>query len=52
MARLASASHKKEKGIKYIQHQHEHHAKRSFKEEFLEFLVQYGIKYDERYLWD
>jgi REP element-mobilizing transposase RayT len=38
--------------IGYIQNQHEHHAKRSFKDEFLDFLVRYEIEYDERYLWD
>jgi REP element-mobilizing transposase RayT len=38
--------------IRYIQNQHEHHAKRSFKDEFLDFLVRYEIEYDERYLWD
>ena len=40
------------KVIKYIRNQNEHHAKRSFKDEFLEFLIQNKIGYDERYLWD
>ena len=36
----------------YIQNQEEHHRKKSFKEEFLEILIRYGVEYDERYLWD
>jgi REP element-mobilizing transposase RayT len=38
--------------IRYIHNQHKHHAKRSFKDEFLDFLTRYEIEYDERYLWD
>ena len=29
----------------------EHHRKKTFQEEYLEFLRANGIKYDERYLW-
>ena len=36
----------------YIDHQEEHHRKRTFKEEFLEFLKRHEIPYDERYVWD
>ena len=36
----------------YIEKQAEHHRKKSFQEEYLEFLKQYSIQYDERYLWD
>ena len=36
---------------KYIASQKEHHRKRTFKEELIEFLEEYGIDYDERYLW-
>jgi len=36
---------------KYIATQKEHHRKRTFKEELIEFLEEYGIAYDERYLW-
>ena len=36
---------------KYIDHQKEHHRKRTFKEELIEFLDEYGIAYDEQYLW-
>jgi putative transposase len=36
---------------RYIAHQEEHHRVKTFKEEFVEFLKQSGIEYDERYLW-
>jgi putative transposase len=36
---------------KYIASQKEHHRKRTFKEELIEFLEEYGVAYDERYLW-
>jgi putative transposase len=36
----------------YISHQQEHHIKRSFQEEFREFLKKNKIVVDERYLWD
>jgi hypothetical protein len=35
----------------YIQNQEEHHKKMTFKEELMAFLKEYGIEYDERYLW-
>jgi putative transposase len=37
---------------RYIRNQEEHHRKKSFKEEFLGFLHEYEIEYDERYVWD
>ena len=37
--------------IRYIANQEEHHRKRTFQEEFLDFLQKYEIEYDERYLW-
>ncbi len=37
---------------KYILNQEEHHKKRSFKEEYLEFLEKFEIEYDERFLWE
>ena len=37
---------------KYIAGQREHHRKRSFKEELIAFLDDYGMPYDERYLWN
>ncbi len=38
--------------IRYIENQKEHHEKRTFKEELIEFLEKYRVEYDERYLWD
>jgi putative transposase len=37
---------------RYIAGQHEHHRKRTFQEEYLDFLKEYGMEYDERYLWE
>jgi len=39
------------KVIKYIQNQREHHRKKTFQEEYLEFLRENSIEYDERCLW-
>ncbi|MGZ5432902.1 MAG: IS200/IS605 family transposase [Thermoanaerobaculia bacterium] len=35
----------------YVRNQEEHHRKRTFQEEYLEFLEKMAIEYDERYLW-
>ncbi len=32
--------------------QKKHHQKISFKEELISLLKQFGIDYDEKYLWD
>ena len=37
---------------KYITNQKEHHKKRSFRDEYLDFLVVQGMEYSEKYLWD
>jgi putative transposase len=37
---------------KYIQNQEEHHRKKSFKEEYIQFLRKFEIDYDERFLFD
>jgi len=37
---------------KYILQQEEHHKKRTFKEEYLDFLKKFEIPYDERYLFE
>ena len=40
-------------GLKeYIANQKEHHRRKSFQEELVQFLDAYGIEYDERYLWN
>ena len=40
-----------EKTKKYIKDQKEHHKKKSYKEELIEFLKMYNVDYDPRYLW-
>jgi putative transposase len=35
----------------YIKNQREHHRKKTFQEEYIELLKEYGIEFDERYLW-
>jgi REP element-mobilizing transposase RayT len=36
----------------YILNQENHHKKRTFREEYLEFLKKFDVEYDERYLFD
>jgi putative transposase len=36
----------------YILDQEKHHLQKTFKEEYLEFLQKFEIKYDEKYLFD
>ncbi len=38
--------------LNYIDNQHKHHQNKTFKEELKVLFLKYGIKYDERYLWD
>jgi len=38
--------------LHYIDTQEEHHRKRTFQEEYRMFLTQYGVDFDERYVWD
>jgi REP element-mobilizing transposase RayT len=38
--------------IKYIKNQREHHRVKTFKEEFVDFLLRHEIEYKEEYLWD
>jgi REP element-mobilizing transposase RayT len=35
----------------YIQHQQEHHRKKTFREEYIHMLKESGIDYDERYVF-
>ena len=37
--------------IMYIENQQEHHSKRSFQEEYLQFLKENDIDFDERYIF-
>jgi len=36
----------------YVHNQKAHHEKASFQQEYRKFLKQYGVDYDERYVWD
>lgn len=36
----------------YIENQEEHHRKKSFKEEYLDYLKKFEIEYDERYIFE
>jgi len=38
--------------IRYIQNQEKHHSKKSFKQEFVEFLEHFEIEYEEKYLFE
>ena len=46
------SSSKKQVVANYIARQKEHHKKTNFKNEFLQFLHEYGVEYDDRYMWD
>jgi len=35
----------------YIENQEEHHKKLTFRQELEDFLIEYGIDYNEQYLW-
>ena len=37
--------------IAYIQNQKEHHRKKTFKEEYIDFLKKFEVEYDEEYLF-
>ena len=38
--------------IRYIEGQEEHHRTKTFQEEYLQFLKQYNIPYDPKYIWE
>ena len=37
--------------IAYIENQEEHHKKKSFRDEYLEFLKKFEIEYNEKYIF-
>lgn len=41
-----------EQVYQYILNQEQHHRKRTFKEEYLDFLKKFEVEYDERYLFE
>ena len=38
--------------VKYILRQKEHHKKQTFKEEYFQFLKDFNVQYEEKYLFD
>ena len=40
-----------DEAAKYLAHQEEHHRIRSFQEEYVSFLKEYKVEYDERHIW-
>jgi mono/diheme cytochrome c family protein len=40
----------RDKVVTYINNQHSHHAKKSYREELVELLHAHGVSYDERFL--
>jgi putative transposase len=38
--------------VKYILHQEIHHKRQSFRDEYLKILKQFGVEYDEKYLFE
>ena len=38
--------------IKYIENQKNHHKKKTFREEYIEFLEKFGIEYNNKYLYE
>lgn len=37
---------------RYIENQEQHHSKTSFQDEYRQLLMENGIDWDERYVWD
>ena len=37
--------------IRYIENQQKHHAKKSFREEYVELLEKFSVDYDQRYIF-
>ncbi len=42
----------KDRVIRYIANQKQHHKKDCYKEELIRFFNEYNVEYDERYIWD
>lgn len=40
-----------EETIRYIEDQAEHHKRKTFQEEYIEFLNRHGLEYDKRYVF-
>jgi putative transposase len=47
-----SYSHSQKDAVyKYVENQEEHHKLRTFREEYLDFLIKFDVPYDERYIF-
>ena len=47
-----SYGHSQLKGIiEYVRDQEKHHARKSFRQEYLQFLKKFEIQHDERYIF-
>jgi len=49
---FAVSESKSEAVREYIANQREHHRRKTFQEEYREFLERHRIVFDERYVWD
>lgn len=49
---FSNAKSQKDAVTQYILNQKNHHQKRSFREEYLDFLEKFDINYDEKYLFE
>ena len=41
-----------DRAVKYIENQEEHHKKRTFREEYIEMLKKFKVKFDDKYIFE
>lgn len=51
MVHFHMANHKIKDVIEYIENQELHHQKKTFTEEYLNFLRKFEVEYDEKYIF-
>ena len=51
-ARTAESHSQVDAVVKYIHNQEKHHAKKTFREEYLEMLKKFEVEYDKKYLFE
>ena len=49
---LNGPAHDGSKVYDYILNQEQHHKKKTFKQEYLQFLKKFEVEYDEKYLFE
>lgn len=49
--RISVSQSMMDRTLQYIKEQQRHHMKRTFREEYIDFLKLYGIEYDEKYVF-